>query len=102
MHISGFDERILVALPDAMDGRRMAWIAGGAVVEFSTEIDDLQGWPPFVDGNGRSRRFDQHADVFPARLQDGHGAWRGRFSRACKSEEPGVSIIPSKTKSSSG
>jgi hypothetical protein len=37
-----------VVLPDAMDGRRMAWIAGGTVVEFSTEIDDLQGWPPFV------------------------------------------------------
>jgi hypothetical protein len=31
-----------------VDGRRMAWITGGAMVELSTEIDDLQGWPPFV------------------------------------------------------
>ena len=52
----------------------MIGIAGGAVVEFSAEIDNLQDWYPFCfGGNGRSRRFDHHADAFPARLQDGPG-----------------------------
>jgi hypothetical protein len=41
VHIAGIGERILMALPDAMDQGRVAGIGRGAVVELAAEVDDF-------------------------------------------------------------
>src|SRR6185437_12099885 len=49
--------RLLVRLPDAVDDRRLARIARGAVIEVAAEIDDLHGdisWEPVCSPHERS------------------------------------------------
>src|ERR1700748_2360276 len=48
MHISGFHERILMRLPDGVEGGRMSGIAGSADVELASKIDNLHDWYPFL------------------------------------------------------
>jgi hypothetical protein len=50
VYVAGFGERFLVGLPDAVDNGRMARIARGAVVELTTEIDDLHDGSPVMRG----------------------------------------------------
>src|ERR1700759_3499330 len=47
VHVAGFGERLLVVLPGSVDRGRVAGIAGGALIEFSTKIDNLHDWYPF-------------------------------------------------------
>jgi hypothetical protein len=41
MHVAAIGKGFLVSLPDAVNDRRMARIAGGAVIEFTAEVDNL-------------------------------------------------------------
>jgi hypothetical protein len=43
VHVAGLGKRFFVGLPDPVDDGRVAGIAGGTVIELTTEIDDLHG-----------------------------------------------------------
>jgi hypothetical protein len=44
VHLAGFGEGFLVGLPDAVDDWGMARIGRSALIELTTEIDDLHAW----------------------------------------------------------
>src|ERR1700722_8162123 len=56
MHIAGFDKRLFMGLPDAVDNRRMTRIARGAMIELTAEIDDLHVW---YSSEAKFLRLDQ-------------------------------------------